>query len=95
MPKAQVVHLRCDKAVVVVSTERESESAIITVSSGNSRGLAEGIARMINQSQCSVCGKFNGLHGEVFHGTGQSGGGEVTGYFKMCPVGQQEAQAGR
>jgi hypothetical protein len=48
-------------------------------------GIAEGIARMLNEDQCNVCGKFNGLHSEVFHPYASDGGGEVRGHYEKCP----------
>lgn len=87
MKNAQVIRLRCDTSVVVVPGEFD-HGAVITVNSMNSESLAKGIARMINEEQCVVCGKFNGLHGEVFYPT-SSDNGEVRGTYRICP--HQEA----
>lgn len=84
--KAEIIELRGDTSVVIVKGILD-HGTVITVNSLRCRIIAEGIARMLNEDQCPVCGKFNGLHGEVFTKTGQSGGGEVDGYYKICPNG--------
>lgn len=88
--KAQIITLRCDTTVVVVTGDNPSDSyistsqnGIITINGANSDSIAKGIARMINENQCIECGKFNGLHGDIFHAT-DSDNGEVRGYYEKC-----------
>lgn len=59
-------------------------NVLITIEGAFQTGIAKGIVRMLNETQCSECGKFNGLHGEVFIKTGQDGGGEVHGHYSPC-----------
>lgn len=58
-------------------------NVMITIEGQFQSSIAKGILRMLNEDQCNVCGKFNGLHGEVFHVTGMDNG-EVNGHYKMC-----------
>jgi hypothetical protein len=58
----------------------------VTIEGCNRSAIANGIVRMINENQCSECGKFNGLHGEVFHVTDMDNG-EVRGKYLMCSKG--------
>jgi hypothetical protein len=62
------------------------KNGIITIEAPNPDSIADGIVKMINNNQCSECGKFNGLHGEVFHVT-DSDNGEVRGKYLMCSRG--------
>jgi hypothetical protein len=60
-------------------------NTLITIEGAGSSAIAKGIVRMLNESQCPECGKFNGLHGEVFHQTQNGDGtGEVRGRYLMC-----------
>jgi hypothetical protein len=73
-----------DKTLVVIKG-LSFDTQLVTVE-GNYRGsIAEGIAKMINESQCFKCGKFNGLHGEIFYGHSVAGTGSVEGHYEMCP----------
>jgi hypothetical protein len=65
-------------------------NAVITVEGCGESGLVKGILRMVNESQCSECGKFNGLHGEVFH-ISDMNNGEVNGVYKMCTHSKDKA----
>jgi hypothetical protein len=63
-------------------------NVVIKIEGAFSDSIAKGILRMLNEDQCVNCGKFNGLHGEVFHVTDMSGG-EVNGKYRMCPLGEK------
>lgn len=65
-------------------------NVVIKIEGAFSDAIAKGILRMLNEDQCVNCGKFNGLHGEVFHQTSNGGGsGEVRGRYQMCPLGEK------
>jgi hypothetical protein len=89
--RAEIIDLRCDTTIVVVTPEPDDKrnwtpqckNAIITINSAFSESLALGIKRMIEQDQCPVCGKFNGLHGEIYH-IDSMDNGEVRGVYVMC-----------
>lgn len=61
---------------------------VVTIEGAFQDGIAKGIVRMLNEDQCANCGKFNGLHGEIFHQT-SSDNGEVRGRYEMCPLGSK------
>lgn len=83
--KAEKVELRCDTTVVVIKGDSYGENVVININGIYSSNLADGIVRMINENQCRACGKFNGLHGEIYIKTVQDGFGSVEGYYAMCP----------
>jgi hypothetical protein len=63
-----------------------SKNIVINIQSGRADSIADGIIRMLNEDQCPVCGKFNGLHGEVSFGGYSDGFGSVVGtQYQMCP----------
>jgi hypothetical protein len=88
MASAKIVGDISGKTVILVHNEGNlyKPDALITIEGCGESSLASGILRMVNESQCSECGKFNGLHGEVFHVTDMYSG-EVNGNYKMCSHG--------
>lgn len=77
-----------DKHIVIarpVGYNLAYPNILITVEGAMQSSIAKGIVRMLNEDQCPACGKFNGLHGEIYHATQQDSGGEVRGYYGMCP----------
>jgi hypothetical protein len=72
---------------VAVHTDGEgfaqADHVMITIDGGTADILADGIVRMINERQCSECGRFNGLHGEIHVVTGY-GNGTVEGFYRRC-----------
>lgn len=83
--KAEKIELRCDTTVVVIKDDGYAENTVINIHGIRGSSMADGIIRMINENQCPACGKFNGLHGEIYIKTGQDGAGGVEGYYTMCP----------
>jgi hypothetical protein len=75
-----VIHTTHEGNIVFPNTQ-------ITVEGYGHSSIAAGILRMLQYDQCSECGKFNGLHGEVFHSSGSDGTGEVSGHYQMCSRG--------
>lgn len=66
-------------------------NVVIKIEGPFSDSIARGILRMLNEDQCADCGKFNGLHGEIFYQTSNGdGSGEVRGVYKMCPLGDKK-----
>lgn len=57
---------------------------VITIEGSQRSSIADGIVKMINESQCLECGQFNGLHGSVYVKNFQGPGGEVSGRFVDC-----------
>ena len=76
------------KSIIQVTHEGNlhQPNTLITVEGRGETEIVKGILRMLQDDQCSECGKFNGLHGEVYHAA-YSCGGEVHGYYKMCSKG--------
>jgi hypothetical protein len=94
--KAQIIPMRGD-TVVVITTKGPEDTAnysndcwntVITVQGFFSRSMADGIKRMIDEDQCPVCGKFNGLHGEIYN-IDSMDNGEVRGHYTMCERGKK------
>jgi hypothetical protein len=90
MSHAEIVSLNGTTIFLTVKETGENKAytnTVIKIEGNNASSIAKGIARMINESQCISCGKFNGLHGEIFYGQ-SCGSGEVNGHYEMCPLGK-------
>jgi hypothetical protein len=77
------------KSIIQVTHEGNlyQPNTLITVEGCGETEIVKGILRMLQDDQCSECGKFNGLHGAVFHSSGSDGSGEVRGHYQMCSKG--------
>jgi hypothetical protein len=76
------------KSIIQVTHEGNlhQPNTLITVEGRGETEIVKGILRMLQDDQCSECGKFNGLHGEVYHAI-DSCSGEVKCYYEMCSKG--------
>lgn len=85
--KAEAINVRGDTAFIVLKSDDPhlyAGDGVIQINSIFADSLAAGIVRMITVEHCPECGRFGGLHGEVFTKTGQDNG-EVRGTFGPCP----------
>lgn len=82
--------MNSDKTLVIAkpTSNLAFPNVLITIEGAMQSRIAKGIVRMLNERQCVECGKFNGLHGEIFHVTDMNNG-EVNGHYKMCPLGEK------
>lgn len=68
-------------------------NTIIRIEGAFSDSIAKGVLRMLKEDQCPECGKFNGLHGDIYHVTSNGdGSGEVRGYYEGCPLGPDKGK---
>lgn len=87
---AEIVELGGDTCLVVAKPtgfRLAYPNVVIKIEGAFSSAIAKGVVRMLNENQCANCGKFNGLHGEIFHVTDMDNG-EVNGRYEMCPLGK-------